>query len=184
MAKVGFAVPILPGKVELATKHSIAEIRRRMPEHDESRRRAGVTMERVYLQQNPDGSNLFTGIDFRRPAPGGGPGYLAGWEDPAGGRGMRLAFTVPLLPGKAGALGAWAREAVESRRQELTESWLAFGQTREEVFPSSSPAGDVGVANLKGKDPGKANREFAASDAARRFRTRLAAKPVAAGGTR
>jgi hypothetical protein len=30
MAKAGFAVPILPGKEDLATKHSIEEIRRRM----------------------------------------------------------------------------------------------------------------------------------------------------------
>src|SRR5260370_19675809 len=58
MAKVGFAVPNLPGKEDLATKHSIEEIRRRMPEYEESRRRAGVTVERVYLQRNPDGSNL------------------------------------------------------------------------------------------------------------------------------
>jgi hypothetical protein len=59
MAKTGFAVPILPGKEDLATKHSIEEIRRRMTEYEESRRRAWVTMERVYLQRNPDGSNLF-----------------------------------------------------------------------------------------------------------------------------
>jgi hypothetical protein len=38
MAKAGFAVPILPGKEDLATKHSIEEIRRRMTEYEESRK--------------------------------------------------------------------------------------------------------------------------------------------------
>jgi hypothetical protein len=199
MAKVGFAVPILPGKEDLATRHSIEEIRRRMPEYEESRRRAGVTMERVYLQNNPDGSRLFviyveaagdspdvigtfasgsdfdqwfldvnqeiTGIDFRQPAPGGGPEHVAGWAEPGGGRGTGLAFAVPLLPGKAEGLRGWAREAFDSRRRELTESRLALGQTREEVFLNSSPAGDVAVAYLEGKDPIEANREFAASAA-------------------
>jgi hypothetical protein len=200
MAKVGFAVPILPGKQDLATKHSIEEIRRRLPEYDQSRRRAGITVERVYLQHNPDGSNLLvvyaeaaggmadvigtfiasgsdfdrwfldvnqeiTGIDFRQPPPGGGPEHVAGWEDPGGGRGAGLAFAVPLLPGKAEALRAWVREAYESRRQELTESRRALGQTREEVFLSSTPDGDVAVSYLEGKDPVAANREFAASAA-------------------
>ena len=210
MAKVGFAVPILPGKEDLATKHSIEEIRRRMPEYEQSRHRAGVTMERVYLQTNPDGSKLFviyveaagdapdvigtfatsgssfdewfldvnqeiTGIDFRQPAPDGGPEHVASWADPGGTRGAGLAFALPLLPGKAGALRAWAREAFDSRRQELTESRLALGQTREEVFLNSSPAGDVAVAYLEGKDPVQANREFAASAATydRWFKDRL-----------
>ena len=59
MAKVGFAVPILPGKEDLPVKLSIEEIRRRIAEYEESRSRAGITMERVYLQRDPDGSNLF-----------------------------------------------------------------------------------------------------------------------------
>ncbi|HEX2745429.1 MAG TPA: hypothetical protein VHN16_13640 [Streptosporangiaceae bacterium] len=200
MAKIGFAVPILPGKEDLATIHSIEEIRRRLPEYEESRHRAGVTVERVYLQSNPDDSKLFviyveaagetagvagtfaasgsdfdrwfldvnqeiTGIDFGQPAPGGGPEHVASWEEPGGSRGPGLAFAVPLLPGKAEALRAWAREAFESRRRELAESRLALGQTREEVFLNSSPAGDVCVAYLEGKDPIQANREFAASAA-------------------
>jgi hypothetical protein len=200
MAKAGLAVPILPGKEDLATIHSIEEIRRRMPEYEESRRRAGVSMERVYLQSNPDGSKLFviyveaagdtadvagtfatsgsgfdqwfldvnqeiTGIDFRQPAPGGGAEHIASWAEPGGNRGTGLAFAVPLLPGKAEALRAWAREAFDSRRRELTESRVALGQTGEEVFLNSSPAGDVAVAYLEGKDPIEANREFAASAA-------------------
>src|ERR1700722_9427734 len=210
MAKTGFAVPILPGKEDLATIHSIEEIRRRLPEYEESRHRAGVTAERVYLQRNPDGSKLFviyveavgdtadaarafaasgsgfdrwvldvnheiTGIDFRQPASGGGLGHIASWEEPGGSRGAGLAFAVPLLPGRTEALRAWAREAFESRRRELTESRVALGQTREELFLNSSPSGDVAVAYLEGKDPVQANREFAASAAPydRWFKDRL-----------
>jgi hypothetical protein len=88
---------------------------------------------------------------------------VGGWEDPGAGRDAGLAFAVPLLPGKAGALRAWAREAYDSRRQELAESRRALGATREEVFLNSTPAGDLGVAYLEGKDPVEANRQFAAS---------------------
>jgi hypothetical protein len=200
MTKAGFAVPILPGKEDLAIRHSIEEIRRRIAEYEESRRRAGVTMERVYLQRNPDGSNLFvvyaeaaggpgdvlgafarsgsdfdrwfldvnseiSGIDFRQPPQGGGPEHVASWEDPGSGRGAGLAFAVPVLPGKAEALRAWAREAYHARRRELTESRRALGQTREEVFLGSAPDGDVAVGYLEGKDPVDANRRFAASGA-------------------
>jgi hypothetical protein len=201
LVKAGFAVPILPGKEDLAIRHSIEEIRRRIAEYEESRRRAGVTVERVYLQRNPDGSTLFvvyaeaagglgdvigtfassgsdfdrwfldinseiSGIDFRQQAAGSGPEHVASWEDPGGGRGAGLAFAVPVLPGKAQALRAWAREAYGARRPELTESRLELGQTREEVFLGSAPDGNVAVAYLEGKDPVAANREFAASGGA------------------
>ncbi|HEY6294452.1 MAG TPA: hypothetical protein VIX15_02225 [Streptosporangiaceae bacterium] len=116
-----------------------------------------------------------TGIDFRQPAPGGGPEHLASWAEPSGNRGTGLAFVVPLMPGKAEALRTWAREAFEARRQELTESRLALGQAREEVFLNSTPAGEVAVAYLEGKDPVQANAEFAASAAPydRWFKDRL-----------
>jgi hypothetical protein len=200
MAKFGFAVPILWGKEDLATKHSIEEIRQRMPEYEESRRHAGVTMERVYAQRNPDGSTMFvvyveaagglaevtrafttsgsdfdrwffdinqeiSGIDFRQPPPGGGPEHIASWEDARGRRGKGLAFAIPLQPGKAGAMRAWAQEAFEARRVELTQSRQALGQTREEVFLNPTPEGQVAVAYLEGEDPVRANREFAASAA-------------------
>jgi hypothetical protein len=86
----------------------------------------------------------------------------------------KVGFAVPIVPGKED-LATWARETFDSRRQELTESRLALGQTREEVFLSSSPAGDVGVAYLEGRDPIEANREFAASGAThdRWFKDRL-----------
>lgn len=201
MAAFGFAVPILPGKEDLATTQSVAEIRRRMAEYEDSRRHAGVTLERVFLQRNPDGSNLFvvyseasgglgdvvrafatsgssfdrwffdinqeiSGIDFRQPPPGGGPEHLASWGDPSAGRGKGLAFAAPLQPGKTEAGRAWAREAFQTRRQQLTESRQALRQTREEVFLNTAPQGDVVVVYLEGADPLRANREFAASSRA------------------
>lgn len=54
MNKTGFAIPILPGKEELATTSTSQEFRRRMPEYEQSRANAGLTMERAFLQQNPD----------------------------------------------------------------------------------------------------------------------------------
>ena len=201
MAKFGFAVPILPGKEDLATNKSIAEIRRRMPEYERSRRSAGITLERVFLQRNADGSNLLvvygeaagglaevinalttsgsdfdqwffdvnqeiSGIDFRQPSQGGAPEQVASWEDPSGRRGSGLAFAAPLRPGKTEAGRAWAREAFQARRAELTESRLALRQTREEVFLNSTPQGDIVVIYLEGEDPIRANREFAASNRA------------------
>ncbi len=67
MAKVGFAVPVLPGKEDLATKHSIEEIRRRMTEYEESRRRAGAPYDRWFK----DGLKEFFPpfVDFDQPVP-------------------------------------------------------------------------------------------------------------------
>jgi hypothetical protein len=57
MASFGFAFPIRPGKEDLF-RQSLDEIRSRMDEYQESRHRARVTMERVWLQRNEDGSLL------------------------------------------------------------------------------------------------------------------------------
>ena len=132
---------------------------------------SGSDFDRWFLDVNQE----ITGVDFRQPAPGGGPEHVAGWEDPGGGRGAGLPFAVLLLPGKAEALRGWACEAFGSRRQEMTESGRALRQTREEVFLSSSQGGDVAVAYLEGRDPVQANREFAASAAPydRRFKDSL-----------
>jgi len=57
MERFGFPVPILPGMEDLA--HQVyRDMKGRMPEYVESRRNAGLTMERTYLQTNPDGSTL------------------------------------------------------------------------------------------------------------------------------
>jgi hypothetical protein len=57
MPSYGFAVPILPGKEPMVRQLS-AEMKQRQPEYEESRRRAGVSVERSFLQTNPDGSSL------------------------------------------------------------------------------------------------------------------------------
>jgi hypothetical protein len=198
VTKTGFAIPILPGKEELATKGVTEEFGRRMPEYEESRANAGLTMERVFLQKNPDGAHLIviygeangsfsdvqrafatsglefdewflrtneevSGFDFRHPPPGPGPEHVASWEAPDGTRGKGLAFAAPLQPGKTEAGRAWAKVAFEDRKAEFTESRLALGGTREEVFVNRTPQGDMAVVYIEGEDPARANREFAAS---------------------
>jgi hypothetical protein len=200
MEKTGFAVPILPGKEELATEEVIQEFRRRMPEYEQSRANAGLTMERVFLQKNPDDSSMLviygeaertfedvrqafatsgsdfdewflrvnqevSGIDFRQPSPGGAPEHVASWEAPSGARGQGLAFAAPIQPGKTDAGRAWSKEAFGDRKKEMTESRLALGSSREEVFVNQTPQGDVAVIYIEGEDPIRANREFAASNA-------------------
>ena len=197
MAKFAFPVPVVSGKEDLV-RHAVAEVARRRQEHEESRRNAGLTLERAWLQRNPDGSTLVvvyneaeggmedvvrafltsgldfdnwflnvnqevSGIDFRQPPPGGPPEHIGSWEAPDGGRGRGLGFAAPLAEGKAGAGREFMREAFESRRQELTESRLALGQVREEVFLNHTPMGDIAVVYLEGEDPVRANRTFAAS---------------------
>jgi hypothetical protein len=199
MNKAGFAIPILPGKEELATTSASQEFRRRLPEYEQSRANAGLTMERAFLQQAPDGSSLIviygesegsfedvrrafatsgsdfdewflrvnqeiSGIDFRQAGPGGAPEHVASWEAPSGARGKGLAFAAPLQPGKTDAGRAWAKEAFEDRKDEMTESRLALGSTREEVFVNQTPQGDVAVVYIEADDPVRANQRFAASN--------------------
>ena len=198
MAKFGFPMPILPGK-EARILEAVRQTQDRIAEHEESRRNAGITLERAWLQRNPDGSTLLvvydeaergfvdvvrafvtsgleydrwfldlnqeiSGIDFRQPpAEAAGPEHVASWEAPGGGRGKGVAFAAPLAEGKTEAARAWAQEAFEKRREELTRSRLALGQLREEVFLNRTPMGDIAVVYLEGEDPVRANARFAAS---------------------
>lgn len=57
MPSAGFVFPVLPGK-EPVVRELVAQLRERRSEYEESRRRAGISLERVYLQRNPDGSSL------------------------------------------------------------------------------------------------------------------------------
>jgi Family of unknown function (DUF6176) len=55
MPTYGLVFPILPGKESLA--HEVpAHLKEHRPEYEESRRGAGISVERAYLQVNPDGS--------------------------------------------------------------------------------------------------------------------------------
>ena len=63
MASTASAIPILPGKLE-AWQRFIAELRGvRHTEHMASRQRLGVTTERAYLQQTPQGDLAIIYID-------------------------------------------------------------------------------------------------------------------------
>ena len=57
MPSVGLVFPVLPGKESLAREVG-AQLKERRDEYERSRRRGGVTLERAYLQKNPDGSAL------------------------------------------------------------------------------------------------------------------------------
>jgi hypothetical protein len=57
MPSFGLAFPVLPGK-EAVIRDLANEMKQRRSEFQQSRQRAGLTLERVYLQKNPDGSSL------------------------------------------------------------------------------------------------------------------------------
>lgn len=201
MSNVGFAFPVLPGKESIAREVS-DQLRSRRAEFQESRRRAGVSLERAYLQKAPDGTVLvvayveaqgsfgdvlrsyltsgleldryfveknseMTGIDFAAAPQGPEPELVREWTASGRtGRGRGLAFAAPLQPGKTDAARAFAHEAYVTRRAELNESRSATGLTREMVFLNQTPAGDLVVVYLEGRDPVDANRQFAESNSA------------------
>jgi hypothetical protein len=63
MAKFAFAVPVLPGKDARVVPAMLAS---RRQEYEESRRRTGVTMERVYLMQTPMGEIVTAYIESEK----------------------------------------------------------------------------------------------------------------------
>src|SRR6266545_7537017 len=57
MPSYGLAVPLLPGKEPVV--HEIAgHLKQHLGEYEDSRKRLGISIERAYLQRNPDGSSL------------------------------------------------------------------------------------------------------------------------------
>ncbi len=57
MASFGLVYPVLPGK-ESVIRDVARQFKERRSEYQQSRQRSGVTLERAYLQKNPDGSSL------------------------------------------------------------------------------------------------------------------------------
>jgi Family of unknown function (DUF6176) len=57
MPSFGLVYPVLSGK-ESVVREVSGQFKERRSEYEESRRRGGVTLERAYLQKNPDGSSL------------------------------------------------------------------------------------------------------------------------------
>jgi hypothetical protein len=104
------------------------------------------------------------GVDLRQPPAGSPPETIGEWVDPqVTTRRKGLAFVAPVLPGKDDAGRAFAREAFETRKQELTESRRALGQNVEVVTLSATPMGSFVCGYLEGNDPVEGNRGFAAS---------------------
>jgi hypothetical protein len=184
VAKFAIVVPVLPGK---DAKSVPAALRGRMEEYEESRARAGITMERAYEQPTPMGTFVIGYLESERDfgetmaAIGASDlqvdrDFRAALKDvhgfdssqpppgpPPAQRKRGLAFCAPIAPGRSDVGRAFMKEAFVARRDELTESRRAFGQNREVVIINSTPQGDVVAVYLEGDDPVEANRRFAAS---------------------
>ncbi|HEV3124280.1 MAG TPA: DUF6176 family protein [Candidatus Dormibacteraeota bacterium] len=201
MSSWAIVVPILPGK-EAALKAFTEQLAARLDEYVASRRSKGMTMERVYSMETPQGTMVTAyfeaegdmdfpalnqkltasdkdidkffvnglhdihGIDFSQPMPGPGPEKALEWGTPGAVRGRGLAFSVPLLPGKSGAVRAFFAEAVGPRRAEHDQSRREKGLTLERAFLNVTPMGDVICVYLEGDDPARANAEWAVSTTA------------------
>ena len=104
------------------------------------------------------------GVDLRQPPVGPAPETVGEWVDlEVRQRRKGLAVIAPLLPGKIEAGRAFAREAFQERKAELTESRRALGQNVEVVTLNSNPMGDFVCVYLEGTDPVDGNRRFATS---------------------
>ena len=110
--------------------------------------------------------NEIHGIDMTAPPPGPPPETVGVWTDPeAVKRGRGLAFCAPIIPGTEDAGRLFAREAFETRRDEMTASRRAFNQTVEVVTLQHTPEGQLCCVYLEGTDPVESNKAFAASEA-------------------
>ncbi|HEY1295347.1 MAG TPA: DUF6176 family protein [Chloroflexota bacterium] len=57
MTNIGLVYPVLQGK-ESVIRDIVRQLKERRSEYQQSRQRGGVTLERAYLQRNPDGTSL------------------------------------------------------------------------------------------------------------------------------
>ena len=104
------------------------------------------------------------GLDPSGPPPGAGPELLADWWDlDVKERRRGLAFVAPVAPGKTAEGRRFATTALRDRVQEFAASRRALGQNGEAIFLNATPQGDFICVYLEGRDPAKANREFAAA---------------------
>lgn len=104
------------------------------------------------------------GFDATQPPQGEPPELLADWVDETvTARKRGLAFCAPVMPGATEKGRAFAREAYETRRDELTASRRAQGASREVVTLNHTPMGDVICVYIEADDPVEGNRQFAES---------------------
>jgi hypothetical protein len=66
MSRYVLPYPVLPGKTDDDARRIADELRSRPREYEESRRRAGITLERAYLQKTPMGSFVVAYIEADR----------------------------------------------------------------------------------------------------------------------
>jgi hypothetical protein len=107
------------------------------------------------------------GFDPVQSTPGNPPELLADWVDTeVSERRNGLAFCAPVRSGATEAGRAFAEEAYENRRSELTASRRGAGLTRELVMLNHTPAGEFICVYIEGDDPVEGNRRFAESQSA------------------
>ena len=197
MYKTAAVFPVLSGK----DASQVAAVLRGDPTgYAESRRRAGVHLERAYEMPTPMGTFLISyiesdgpfaaaaaataqsdlpidrafvaaikevhGLDITVAPPGPPPEVLADWaDDTVTERKRGLAFCAPIAPGQTDVGRGFAKEAYETRRDEITESRRAQGVSRETVVLNHTPAGDVCAVYFEADDPVEGNRRFTVSQA-------------------
>lgn len=67
MAKIAFATPILPGKLEAWRRFNQESLGSRLTAHEASRRRLGITRELAWLQQTPEGDIAIVYLEVEDP---------------------------------------------------------------------------------------------------------------------
>jgi hypothetical protein len=192
--------PVQAGKSDSEVKQISEYFSDHPAEYRESRKNAGIELERAYLQKTPMGNfvvafeegqrgfgetmaaitdqkfeanrkfvglvNQIHGIDLTQPLPGPPPETIGDWRDErVSGYKKGMAFSAPLLPGKAEAGKAFIMEAFLGRKADFVASRRELKQTAEVVTLQQTPMGDIVAVYLEGEDPFEGNRKFAASSA-------------------
>jgi hypothetical protein len=103
------------------------------------------------------------GFDLTTPPTGAPPETIGAWVDADAPLGKGLAFCAPVIPGQEDAGRRFATEAFQTRRDEMTASRRALGQSKEIVTLHDTPMGPIIAVYLEGRDPVEANRRLAAS---------------------
>jgi hypothetical protein len=148
----GIAFPVLPGK-ETLVREIAAELQRRRPEYEESRRQAGISVERAYLQKNPDGSSVVVA-------------YLEADRSFADGMSVLVHSDRPIdhyfIDKNAEATGIDFRAGSAGPEPELVGQWIAPGATvRGRGFAFAAPLQpgktEAGIAFAKEAYDGRKN---------------------------
>ena len=185
--------PLLPGKTDADAKLIANEFRARPREYEESRRHAGITLERAYLQKTPMGSfvvayiesehdfsestrlMLESGLDI--------DDYFSRMAKEIHGVDMSRPVAVETIAvwfdpqvtsrGRGLAFCAPLRpEEVDNARSYLRQAYESpdFAASRRSLRGNgevatlvTTPLGPLGAAYVEGQDPFEGNRRFAAS---------------------